>query len=78
MEQTDLPHRADVFDLIPGTFQTLEIVADTEGTWLLHCHLDDHILAGMETTYIVKRSGDFLKLFFFTLYAKTHKLQFIS
>lgn len=55
--KTDLPHRADVFDLIPGTFQTLEIVADTEGTWLLHCHLDDHILAGMETTYIVKRSG---------------------
>ncbi|XP_053501810.1 ferroxidase HEPHL1-like isoform X1 [Ictalurus furcatus] len=55
--KTDLPHRADVFDLIPGTFQTLEIVADTEGTWLLHCHLDDHILAGMETTYIIKRSG---------------------
>lgn len=60
MEQKDLPHRADVFDLFPGTFQTLEIVADTEGTWLLHCHLDDHIRAGMETIYTVKRSGEYL------------------
>ncbi|KAI5629257.1 hephaestin-like protein 1 isoform X1, partial [Silurus asotus] len=51
--KTDLPHRADVFDLFPGTFQTLEIVADTAGKWLLHCHLDDHIRAGMETTFII-------------------------
>ncbi|KAG7322312.1 hypothetical protein KOW79_013658 [Hemibagrus wyckioides] len=55
--KTDLNHRDDVFDLIPGTFQTLELVADTEGTWLLHCHVDDHIRAGMETTYSIKSSG---------------------
>lgn len=61
MEQKDQPHRADVFDLFPGTFQTLEIVADTEGTWLLHCHVDDHIHAGMETTYTIKSSGDLKK-----------------
>ncbi|KAK2823516.1 hypothetical protein Q7C36_020116 [Tachysurus vachellii] len=55
--KTDLPHRDDVFDLIPGTFQTLELVACTKGTWLLHCHVDDHIRAGMETTYSIKSSG---------------------
>ncbi|MGH0192464.1 UNVERIFIED_CONTAM: hypothetical protein FKN15_014656 [Acipenser sinensis] len=30
------------------------------GTWLLHCHVTDHIHAGMETTYTVhpKRVAD--------------------
>ncbi|KAF4081947.1 hypothetical protein AMELA_G00146240 [Ameiurus melas] len=52
--KTDLPHRADVFELFPGIFQTLEMMAETEGTWLLHCHVADHIHAGMETTYTIK------------------------
>ncbi|XP_062869627.1 ferroxidase HEPHL1 [Trichomycterus rosablanca] len=52
--KTDHTHRADVYDLFPGTFQTLEIVPDSEGTWLLHCHVNDHIHAGMETTYTIK------------------------
>ncbi|KAL7847206.1 hypothetical protein SRHO_G00221860 [Serrasalmus rhombeus] len=56
--RTDLAHRADVFDLFPSSFQTLEIMADSEGTWLLHCHVADHILAGMETTYTIQpRAG---------------------
>ncbi|XP_030648847.1 hephaestin-like protein 1 [Chanos chanos] len=50
----DLEHRADVFDLFPGTFQTVEMVAEKEGTWLLHCHIADHIHAGMETTFTIK------------------------
>uniref|UniRef100_A0A3B4DAU7 ferroxidase n=1 Tax=Pygocentrus nattereri TaxID=42514 RepID=A0A3B4DAU7_PYGNA len=54
--KTDLSHRADVLDLFPGVFQTLQIVPETEGTWLLHCHVSDHIEAGMETTYTI-RSG---------------------
>ncbi|XP_068122911.1 ferroxidase HEPHL1 [Hyperolius riggenbachi] len=54
----DSEHRADVFDLFPGTFQTIELVASNPGTWLLHCHVNDHIHAGMETTFTVKeRSG---------------------
>ncbi|XP_072514290.1 ferroxidase HEPHL1 [Salminus brasiliensis] len=56
--KTDQAHRADVFDLFPSSFQTIEIVADSEGTWLLHCHVADHILAGMETTYTIQpRAG---------------------
>ncbi|XP_075404832.1 ferroxidase HEPHL1 [Tenrec ecaudatus] len=51
-------YREDVFDLFPGTFQTIELYADHPGTWLLHCHVSDHIHAGMETTYTVLRNLD--------------------
>ncbi|XP_063806721.1 ferroxidase HEPHL1-like [Pseudophryne corroboree] len=57
----DKAHRADVFDLIPGTFQTIEMVAINPGTWLLHCHVSDHIQAGMETTFTVKPRSDQVK-----------------
>ncbi|XP_062868994.1 ceruloplasmin isoform X2 [Trichomycterus rosablanca] len=46
-------HRADVFDLFPGTFQTVVMRPLYAGSWLLHCHVADHVLAGMETTYTV-------------------------
>uniref|UniRef100_A0A8C6WLD8 ferroxidase n=1 Tax=Neogobius melanostomus TaxID=47308 RepID=A0A8C6WLD8_9GOBI len=52
--KTDRVHRADVFDLFPGTFQTVEMVSHSPGTWLLHCHVSDHIHAGMETTYTIQ------------------------
>lgn len=51
-------HRADVFDLFPATFQTVEMVVSNPGTWLLHCHVNDHIHAGMETTYTVMEKTD--------------------
>ncbi|CAG5873623.1 unnamed protein product [Menidia menidia] len=51
--KTDRVHRADVFDLFPGTFQTVEMVVGNPGTWLLHCHVSDHIHAGMETTFTI-------------------------
>ncbi|KAF4787741.1 hypothetical protein TURU_168799 [Turdus rufiventris] len=55
--KTDKDHRGDVYDLFPGTFQTVELVAENPGTWLLHCHVADHIHAGMETTYTINKSG---------------------
>ncbi|KAJ8410873.1 hypothetical protein AAFF_G00188300 [Aldrovandia affinis] len=51
--KTDHTHRADVYDLFPGTFQTVELVAGNPGEWLLHCHVTDHIHAGMETTFTI-------------------------
>ncbi|XP_021237602.1 hephaestin-like protein 1 isoform X2 [Numida meleagris] len=54
--KTDKGHRGDVYDLFPGTFQTVELVAENPGTWLLHCHVADHIHAGMETTYTINKS----------------------
>ncbi|KAF7243180.1 Ceruloplasmin, partial [Varanus komodoensis] len=46
-------YTGDVFDLFPGTFQTVEMIPSNPGTWLLHCHVTDHIHAGMETVYTV-------------------------
>ncbi|KAM6222188.1 ceruloplasmin [Rhynchocyon petersi] len=46
-------YSSDVFDLFPGTYQAIEMFPTTPGTWLLHCHVTDHIHAGMETTYTV-------------------------
>ncbi|OCT80945.1 ceruloplasmin isoform X1 [Xenopus laevis] len=45
--------RSDVFDLFPGTFKTVEMTAKIPGTWLLHCHVTDHIHSGMEALYTV-------------------------
>ncbi|XP_044875716.1 ferroxidase HEPHL1 [Mauremys mutica] len=56
--KTDNDHRADVYDLFPGTFQTIELIADNPGTWLLHCHVADHIHAGMETTFTISKSDN--------------------
>ncbi|XP_009953857.1 PREDICTED: hephaestin-like protein 1, partial [Leptosomus discolor] len=55
--KTDKDHRGDVYDLFPGTFQTVELMAENPGTWLLHCHVADHIHAGMETTYTINKSA---------------------
>ncbi|XP_006903188.1 PREDICTED: hephaestin-like [Elephantulus edwardii] len=46
-------YRADVVDLFPGTFEVVEMVATNPGTWLMHCHVTDHIQAGMETLFTV-------------------------
>ncbi|XP_027637273.1 ceruloplasmin isoform X2 [Falco peregrinus] len=56
-KQTEV-YRADVFDLFPGTFQTVEMTPQNPGTWLLHCHVTDHIHAGMEATYTVLPKED--------------------
>ncbi|KAK6962443.1 hephaestin-like protein 1, partial [Biomphalaria glabrata] len=46
-------HRDDVIQMFPGMAEAVEMVADNPGTWLLHCHVIDHIFAGMETVYTV-------------------------
>ncbi|KAG8580846.1 hypothetical protein GDO81_007441 [Engystomops pustulosus] len=46
-------YQSDVFDLFPGTFQTVDMIAKSPGTWLLHCHVTDHIYGGMETLYTI-------------------------
>uniref|UniRef100_A0A671M1R7 ferroxidase n=1 Tax=Sinocyclocheilus anshuiensis TaxID=1608454 RepID=A0A671M1R7_9TELE len=56
--KTDHPHRADVYDLFPGTFQTIEMTVGSPGQWLLHCHVTDHIHAGMETVFTVHPRGN--------------------
>ncbi|KAM9227700.1 hephaestin isoform 1-T2 [Leptosomus discolor] len=46
-------YRADVVDLFPGTFEMVEMLVGSPGTWLLHCHVSDHIHAGMEIVFTV-------------------------
>jgi len=45
--------RTDVAQLLPGGMQTADMGADDPGVWLFHCHVNDHILAGMQTRFVV-------------------------
>jgi hephaestin len=45
--------RTDVVSLLPATMVIADMVPDDVGTWLLHCHVNDHIAAGMVTRYRV-------------------------
>ncbi|CAM4609155.1 unnamed protein product [Lepidochelys olivacea] len=68
-------YRADVFDLFPGTFQTVEMLPEYPGTWLLHCHVTDHIHGGMETTYTVLPKEEQQSLFPRMFEQFTHKIK---
>ena len=46
--------RTDVIELLPGSMATADMLADNPGTWLFHCHVSDHIDAGMFTTFTVR------------------------
>lgn len=50
-------HRVDTVDLLPATFHTLDMVPRQVGTWLFHCHVNDHIQAGMALLASVGPSG---------------------
>ncbi|XP_061422642.1 ferroxidase HEPHL1-like [Lethenteron reissneri] len=45
---------SDVYDVFAGTFVTVEMTTDNPGTWLLHCHVHDHIEAGMVAFFQIK------------------------
>jgi hephaestin len=46
-------HRTDVVPLSPGQMETVDMVPDNPGIWLLHCHISDHMMGGMVTRYEV-------------------------
>ena len=43
----------DVVSLLPAQMKVADMVADNPGTWLLHCHVADHMMAGMYTTFTI-------------------------
>jgi FtsP/CotA-like multicopper oxidase with cupredoxin domain len=43
----------DVVELLPASMATADMNADNPGTWMYHCHVADHIEAGMLTTYTI-------------------------
>ncbi|MFN2494951.1 MAG: multicopper oxidase domain-containing protein [Pseudonocardiaceae bacterium] len=46
--------RTDVASLLPATMVVADMTPDAVGTWLLHCHVNDHITAGMSTRFRVE------------------------
>jgi FtsP/CotA-like multicopper oxidase with cupredoxin domain len=45
--------RSDMVQLLPGMMMVSDMVPDDIGTWLFHCHVNDHIAAGMQARYRV-------------------------
>ena len=46
--------RTDVVELLPASMVTADMLADNPGEWLFHCHVADHIYAGMMATYQIR------------------------
>ena len=49
--------RVDTVGVFPATTQVVDMRPDSVGTWLLHCHVADHMAAGMMTRYTVRDPG---------------------
>jgi len=45
--------RTDVVNLLPASMATADMQPDASGVWLFHCHVGDHIIAGMLARYQV-------------------------
>jgi len=54
--KTVLDHgrRTDVVELLPASMRSVDMHADNPGNWLFHCHVTDHITAGMLSRYRIK------------------------
>jgi manganese oxidase len=50
---TNMGMRTDTVPLLPGTMVQGDMDPDDPGTWLFHCHVNDHIVAGMIARYKV-------------------------
>lgn len=50
---SDKMRTADVIELLPGSMVTVDMLADNPGTWLFHCHVADHMEAGMMASYTI-------------------------
>ncbi len=50
---TTMGMRSDMIQLLPGMMMVSDMVPDDPGTWLFHCHVNDHIAAGMLARYKV-------------------------
>jgi manganese oxidase len=45
--------RTDVVSLLPGSMTIADTTPDQAGIWLFHCHVNDHISAGMSALWSV-------------------------
>ena len=47
-------HRTDVIELMPASMTTVDMTPRSPGSWLFHCHVSDHMMAGMSAYWHVK------------------------
>ena len=45
--------RTDVISLLPAQHKVADMVPDNPGIWMIHCHVDEHLDAGMSARYRV-------------------------
>lgn len=45
--------RTDMVELLPMSMKVLDMYPDNTGTWLYHCHVNDHLTAGMLALFTV-------------------------
>jgi hypothetical protein len=50
---TDGRRNLDVVELLPASTTAVDMVADNPGTWLFHCHVADHMEAGMMASFTI-------------------------
>ena len=46
-------HRTDVIEVLPASMVSVDMIPRSLGSWLLHCHVNDHMMAGMSTRWHV-------------------------
>ncbi|MGI0046120.1 MAG: multicopper oxidase domain-containing protein [Nitrosotalea sp.] len=49
--------RTDMVELLPMSMKVLDMYPDNLGTWLYHCHVNDHIQGGMLALYTVEKNN---------------------
>jgi FtsP/CotA-like multicopper oxidase with cupredoxin domain len=49
-----LGRRTDVVELLPASMHVADMVAENPGTWMYHCHVSDHMMAGMQALYTIE------------------------
>ncbi|KAG7280767.1 hypothetical protein CRUP_037697 [Coryphaenoides rupestris] len=48
-------HHTDTVSLFPASSMTVEMTADNPGHWLLSCDVNDHLIAGMQALFEIKK-----------------------
>jgi manganese oxidase len=49
--------RTDVVELLPASMKVADMAADNPGTWLMHCHVAEHMMEGMFARFIIHPKG---------------------
>ena len=50
---THWQRHTDVVELLPASMTSADMVADNPGTWMYHCHVLDHMEAGMMASFTI-------------------------